>query len=172
MFEIVSENHKPRLEADAALTELDFRAVAGQLGTPAVRARKISYVAARQAESEQVIDTRWNGKETTNIAHPGDWIVTNLSPERKVLIDGEGNENTYVIAADRFADLYEPAEEDGRVYRAKGVVEAIAVRGGFDIVAPWGERQMAPAGYLMFNGREVYGCHAEIFAATYEVVPA
>ena len=56
------------------------------------------------------------------------------------------------------------------MYRAKGVVSAIALPGGFDIVAPWGERETAPAGYLLLNGTEVYGCNQETFVATYEVV--
>jgi hypothetical protein len=49
-------------------------------------------------------------------------------------------------------------------------VDALHLSGGFDIVAPWGERQTAPDGYLILSGRQVYGNNAETFAATYEVV--
>ena len=71
------------------------------------------------------------------------------------------------------AGLYEPTEgrnDFGAIYRAKGVVSAIRLTGGFDIAAPWGERQQAPAGYLILNGAEVYGNNAETFEATYELV--
>jgi hypothetical protein len=50
------------------------------------------------------------------------------------------------------------------------VVDAIRLPGGFDIAAPWGERQQAPSGYLILSGGEVYGNNAETFAATYEPV--
>jgi hypothetical protein len=79
-----------------------------------------------------------------------------------------------VIAGARFKELYEPAESAGkdgrRIYRAKGSVLALRLPGGFDIAAPWGERQLAPAGYLILNGQEVYGNNAETFEATYEVL--
>ena len=81
--------------------------------------------------------------------------------------------NIYVILAERFADLYEPASEEsehGAVHRAKGVVSAIPFPGGLDIAAPWGERQTASEGYLLCNGQEVYGSSKDAFEATYEVV--
>lgn len=162
-----------RLKADAALTPADFERIAKEPGRRRLRARKVGFVAARRAAKPEAVETRWNGRETTNRARVGDWIVTNLSPQQKPLRDGDGHVNTYVIPAERFADLYEQTgaqNEFGAVHRAKGVVDAIPLAGGFDIVAPWGERQSAPDGYLILNGEEVYGSHAEAFAATYEVV--
>jgi hypothetical protein len=163
-----------RLEADAALTPADFERIASEPGRRRLRARKIGFVAARPAAKVEVVETRWNGKETTNKARVGDWIVTNLSPQQQPLRDSDGHVNTYVILAERFADLYQPAgahSEFGAVYRAKGVVDAIALPGGFDIVAPWGERQTSRSGYLLCNGTEVYGNHADMFEATYEPLP-
>jgi hypothetical protein len=164
-----------RLESGIKLTAEHFHAIARQLGVAPMRARKIGYVAAQRAEGREVVETRWNGTETRNTARRGDWVVTNLSPRREPLRDREGHENRDVIAAKRFPELYAPAEggeksAKGEVYRAKGVVSALQLEGGFDIVAPWGERQTAPAGYLILNGEEVYGNNAEIFAATYEAV--
>ena len=81
--------------------------------------------------------------------------------------------NVYVIAAERFAGLYEPTSENsehGLIYRAKGVVSVLSLPGGFDIVAPWGERQRGASGYLLLNGDEVYGSSREAFDATYEVL--
>ena len=42
--------------------------------------------------------------------------------------------------------------------------------GGFDIAAPWGERQTTAVGYLLCNGPEVYGSSRNAFEGTYEVV--
>jgi hypothetical protein len=162
-----------RIEADTVLTPDDFHHIARHLIRPVLRARKVGYVAARPASAGEVVETRWNGKVTTNTARAGDWVVTNLTAQREPLRDRAGNLDIYIIAADRFAGLYEPTGEDGEIgtiYRAKGVVDAIRLPGGFDIAAPWGERQQASSGYLILNGGEVYGNNAETFAATYEPV--
>jgi hypothetical protein len=162
-----------RVEADTVLTPDDFRHIARDLIRPVLRARKVGCIAARPARAAEVIETRWNGKETINTARAGDWVVVNLTPRREPLRDRAGNLDTYIVAADRFAGLYEPTGERselGAICRAKGVVDAIRLPGGFDIAAPWGERQQAPSGYLILNGGEVYGSNAETFAATYEPV--
>jgi hypothetical protein len=161
----------PRLRADAKLNADDFRSIAAHLKQRPMRARKIGHVAARQAQHRENVETRWNGRETTNTALPGDWIATSLSPNREILHDSQGSVNTYVIHAQSFEALYEPTggcNEAGALYRPKGVVDAILLPGGFDIVAPWGERQIAPAGYLILNGDEVYGNNIGTFTATYE----
>lgn len=163
---------KARLVSRAGLTLADFDKIAEQLGMTPFRARKTGFVAAEKARGGEVVETRWNGKETSNTARKGDWIVTRISSRGETLRDREGHENRYVIAAERFSDLYEPAGGPGGanrpdLYRANGTVTAIRLEGGFDIVAPWGERQVAPAGYLILNGDEVYGNNAETFEATY-----
>jgi len=164
---------KPRLESEAVLKAADFRAIAANLAEPIIRARKTGLISARQARTHETIETHWNGIETTNTARPGDWIVTNLTAMRRVLRDREGHVNAYVISAKRFPELYVRAQgraQFGATYRAKSVISAIRLRGGFDIKAPWGERQRARAGYLLLNGKDVYGCNAATFAATYEVI--
>jgi hypothetical protein len=170
MFKISRNERGNRLKAEAALTPSEFQSIAKKLGHPPLSAHKIGYVAARRAEKSETVETRWNGRETTNTAHPGDWIVTNLSPLLEPLLDNEGHMNVYVIAAERFPQLYEPAEGKsgfGVVYRATGVVSALPFPGGLDIAAPWGERQTAHAGYLLCNGEEVYGSSQEAFDVTY-----
>jgi hypothetical protein len=175
MFEIVQAGEgggDARLVAGAVLSAADFQRIAEKSGG-SLRARKTGFVAARQAAEAKVVETKWNGRETTNTARAGDWIVTNLTSDEKPLRDREGHLNVYVIATERFGSLYQPTGrtgEHGAIYRAKRTVEVIGFPGGFDIVAPWGERQTARAGYLIFNGDEVYGSHAETFAATYEIV--
>jgi hypothetical protein len=169
-----AQSGKARLESDERLQHTDFHAIAAQLRQTPIRARKTGYVAARRARRRETVETHWNGTETINTAEPGDWIVTNLSLKKEVLRDGQGSVNTYVITADGFPRLYEATDgrnEDGAIYRAKGVVAALHLPGGFDIVAPWGEHQQAPVGYLLLNeGGEVYGNNAETFAATYEAL--
>jgi hypothetical protein len=162
-----------RVVSDARLTPDDFKCIARELVRPIVRARKVGFVAARPARKDERVETRWNGAETTNTARKGDWIVTNLAPDQKALRDREGHVNTYVIRGDRFRDLYDPTgaeNEFGAIHRAKGIVEAVRLPGGFDIMAPWGERQRSPEGYLLCNGTEVYGNNAETFAATYRLI--
>ncbi|HXF52884.1 MAG TPA: hypothetical protein VNK52_02060 [Hyphomicrobiaceae bacterium] len=162
-----------RLIAQAALTEQDFREVAARLGQPIIRARKIGFVAARKAQERETVVTRWNGQETRNTAEPGDWVVTNLSADKKVLRDKDGNTNTYVIRASKFPSLYEPLTDGtafGALFKARGQVEAIYLSGGFDIQAPWGQKQTSRVGYLLLNAGEVYGNHKDTFEATYEVI--
>ena len=102
MFKIDRNARGDCLEADAVLTPADFKNIAKQLGVQVFRARKIGYVAAKKANRSRAVETRWNGKETSNTARVGDWVVTNISAEREVLRDNDGHVNTYVIRAQRF----------------------------------------------------------------------
>ena len=162
-----------RLVATERLGSGDFTDIAAALGETPRRARKTGFVSARVATQQQTIETQWNGKETTAVAEPGDWIATNMSADGKILRDASGDANTYVITAAKFPDLYERDEgktEFGDVYRARGAVEALFFPGGFEILALWGEIQRADAGYFLLNGDEVYGNNKETFEATYVVV--
>ena len=165
------ESATRRLIASVRLTEGDFQRVGRELGVAPFRAFKIGYVAARRAQISEPIETFWNGKESEDIAEPGDYIVTNLSLDRTPLRDRQDHTNTYIIRADRFPDLYEYIEDSspyGEVYRARGVVDAIYLAGGFEILAPWGEMQRVDDGYLVLNGAEVYGNSKETFETTYQ----
>jgi hypothetical protein len=157
-------HRRKRLVAPTKLAEADFHEVANRIGRKPFKARKIGFVAARKAEDTQTVVTKWDGTESTNVARPGDWILTNLSTKRQVLHDKDGNTNTYVVRAETFTQLYEPMQgsnELGQFYNLSG---------GFDILAPWGQKQTAGTGYLMLNGGDVYGNNETTFAATYEVV--
>lgn len=174
MFEIVRVGPspgRPRLSAPSGLADGDFEKIARELGTLPFKARKTGFVAAREAHKRERVDTFWNGKETENVAQPGDFVVTNLSPTKSVLRDGDGHANTYVISRAKFAKLYAADRgktEFGDVYRAIGTVEAIFLAGGFDILAPWGEPQRAESGYVLKNGKEIYGNNKDTFEQTYE----
>ena len=169
--EDVTGNGDARLVSTRKLEKGDFFKVAEELGQEPFKARKISLVAGRKAEESESVVTKWNGKETANTAQPGDWVVTNLSPDKTVMRDRTGQENTYVIKAETFPLLYERVDGEnsfGAYHRAKGHVEAIALPGGFEILAPWGQKQTADKGYLILNGKDIYGNNKETFETTYE----
>jgi hypothetical protein len=174
MFAIERHGGRARLVSDSKLTVNDFGRIAQELGIVPMRARKIGLIAARLAEEDTVVETLWNGRETRNTAHYGDWIVTNLDQRGVALRDQDGNTNTYVVEADTFADLYErmgQSNDFGEICRSRSTVLAIKFDGGFDILAPWDEGQRASSGYLLLNGKHVYGNSAEPFEATYEILP-
>jgi hypothetical protein len=162
-----------RFQSDDRLSPRDFRRLAATLSVKPSRARKTGLVAAREAKKRERVETLWNGKETVNVAKPGDRIVTALGPGLEPLADRKGNLNRYVVKRATFRKLYGATGErsaHGRVFRSKAIVEALYFPRGFDIVAPWGERQRAARGYLLLNGADVYGNHADTFEATYEVL--
>ena len=164
---------KRRLISRRRLTADDFRAIAVKLGTAPMKAQKIGFVAARQASSDEEVKTQWNGSESRDTAAPGDWIVTNLSPDMQVLRDNAGHANIYVVRAEKFPSLYERQRDDaelGVIYRPKGEVEALYFAAGFEILAPWGQTQEAEEGYVLLNDTEVYGNNRATFNATYEIV--
>ncbi|HEX6000758.1 MAG TPA: patatin-like phospholipase family protein [Hyphomicrobiaceae bacterium] len=157
-----------RLTSDEILTRSDFESIATQLGVLPFQATKVSFVAARQAETPERVDTYSGGDETTNVAGVGDWIVTNMTSESRV---PSGRPDTYVLTAEAFDRLYEPVgrkSEIGPLFHAKGAVRAIELPGSFDILAPWKERQKADTGVLVCSGEEVYGIEKSAFHRTYD----
>lgn len=175
MFDIISVGPPPGIPRLIALVKLepaDFAKAVAALGVEPVRATKTGFVAARFAKRRERIETRWNGKETEAIAEPGDAIVTNMSPARKILRDSDGNANVYVIRREKFSQLYGPDGtkcKQGEIYRSKASVSALYFPGGFELMTPWGEMQRASAGYLIQNGDELYGNNKDTFEATYQV---
>jgi hypothetical protein len=155
LFNIESKGflgRRRRLVAEGELSSADFRIIAKQLGASPLPARKIGLVAARRATQVASVETRWNGKETRNTASPGDWIVTNLSPQGEVFRDKSDHPNTYVIRAATFDRLYEPTvgqTEFGPIYISDGLVEAIHLSGGFEILAP-GVKSSSPPMAICF----------------------
>jgi hypothetical protein len=162
------------LVSNAKLSAADFQAICTQLRTEPLRVQRLGYVAARQAAQLEPVEMVWNGESSTAIAHPGDWVVSNLSQCRP-LRDSEGRTNTYVVRQDRFVALYETttdACELGIICRPRAFVYALYFSGGLDIVAPWGERQTTASGYLVLNGDDVYANSRVVFCATYEASPS
>ena len=94
--------------------------------------RKFGKVRAEVAQGGESLQTILadGTVETTNIANPGDIIVTNPGGER------------YIIGASNFNLRYEATDENG-VFRAKGKARIVPNPTGrpIKIVAPWGEEQ-------------------------------
>jgi hypothetical protein len=176
VFEIITSGvrvRRRRLVANKVLKQSDFKRIAANLGVKPVRASKLGLIAARKAMRHETVATYWNGKETTNTARRGDFIVTSLTRRKTVLRDRRGNANTYVIKSKNFARLYgRTAGENkfGKFFKSKSIVNAVYFSGGFEILAPWGERERAPRGYLLQNGSAVYGNNAQTFEATYKIL--
>ena len=125
-----------RLVAEAVLSESDFHAIADNLGTKPLKARKTALIADASATAGERIETHWNGSETVNTAKPGDWVATSLMADGEVLRDRDGNANSYVIPAADFPTLYSPVEgtnQFGRFHAARGTVAALHLSGGFEI---------------------------------------
>ena len=160
--------------AEEPLTPDAFYALAQARGLTPFTARKTAPIAAKRLNRETRVETRWNGAETEKTAEPGDWLVTALDANGAPLRDAAGALNQYAVGDSGFHDRYRPGEAGGlaltpwgRVYIPDTAVTALFLEDGFEIAAPWGERQRADRGYLILSRGKVYGNHADTFEATY-----
>jgi hypothetical protein len=112
-------------------------ALAKALDASGQRYRKVGQVRARRATEPIPVRTILadGTKETTNIAQPGDYIVTAPSGER------------WVVKAGTFEARYAPKPRTKTVYLARGEVIAVEnpLRRPISILAPWGEQQHGAA---------------------------
>mgnify|MGYP001174257540 CR=1 FL=1 len=179
-----------RVTSSSALTPDDFRRIceeAAGFGVYPMIARKTGFVSVREATRDEQVITFFDSVETSGSAKPGNWIVANMmrdfrfyrpetheDPDNYLLRDSQGNLDTYIISKDDKKANYRQTSHKttfGTVYEwvgGQGDIEAIELRGGFRIIAPWGETQERDVGYLIHSGGEVYGIYGPIFAATYE----
>ena len=180
-FTISETASGPRLSSDQRLSaDVDFEAIIRDLatrGSSLFQAVKAAPVAARQIPEESrdiLVRTCINGSETINTAKPSDWIVTSLDIDARPMQDRQGMKNVYVVKDDRFHTIYDlsaHSTEDGIICHPKGEkpIDVLAFPGGFDIVAPWGERQQASSGVIVRKAGDVYGIHIEAFQKTYRI---
>ena len=126
-------------------------------------------VLARPATIEEKIDTiTSDGKETTNTAKEGDFVVKNPTGEE------------YIIKGDLFKKRYDYVgttdfRSDGKweTYKAKGKCRAIVwEHEQMSFVASWGEEMVIKKGDMLATTipemNEVYRIAAKEFDATYE----
>ena len=153
--------------------EMDF-VVTTAIGTrdfvkpEVIKAQKNVPVHAVQAKEDTEVVTRprieVDGKlyyivETKNVAHAGDWVVTNP--------DGE----MYVITGSKFPSKYEAAE-NGMYIPTEGPKTFQQTNENICFVASWGETQFVPAGSYVctsYGPGEEYGVTNFAFDKTYEI---
>ena len=118
----------------------------------------------RATAAREVVTTIAGAEETKNIAKPGDAIVTGPGGER------------YVIAGEKFADLYDDDPADPTRFVSKNRVRAIELVQNTEMVAPWGETQRAKSGgYVVQSAAspgDVYLVEGAAFQETYAPVGA
>lgn len=192
--EFSGKNDLIQVVSDRILSADDFLAIESELKTKGIEAfdaRRTGFVSAQQVgEGGRIrVATSFDGVETENWAEPGDWIVANMDKsfdnqqppnsdisvaESHVVRDEAGSYDRYVLKPQNFAKRYEATSHrtsQGVVYRSKTPqhpVRAVALPGGFDIIAPWGERQRRSVGYLLLSHGDVYGIYGPSFDMTYE----
>lgn len=136
--------------------------------------RKFQCVLARSAiAGEVVVSMPSDGRETSNVARDGDYVVMNLTKAREL----------YVVRGGTFRERYEldePSHAWSR-YRPLGRVRALevgdvllthlAVRSPFYIEPSWQEPQLVVLGdYLVcpLGANEIYRIARQEFGETYE----
>lgn len=140
--------------------------------------RKKTNVLAKLAEGGERVETvTSDGKETTNTAEAGEFLVRNQTKARE----------TYIMQPEQFHKKYEylgEGEEGYDEYRALGEIKALELTPGtlqaleleapFYFMADWGEKMVAKEGdYLAVptDSQEVYRIARQEFGETYEPKP-
>lgn len=99
-------------------------------------------------------------KETTNVAAPGDWIITNPGGEK------------YIVPAAKFPKKYEPAPELGENWYKPtgGVQKFLELTEDTVFICSWGEEQFIKAGGMInvTNLDDIYGIARDEFFDTYK----
>lgn len=118
-------------------------------------------VGARQVSEDASLTTQLSDGhiETTNVAHSGDYIVTNPGGEE------------YAMSEEKFLSKYEAVEGQNSRYKAKGEpIKAVQITEDIEFTAPWGERMSMRAGDWIVDagGGDRYGIGAKEFTETYK----
>jgi len=111
-------------------------------------------------EEQNIITITSDGKETRNVAHPGDYIITNPGGEQ------------YVVKPTKFPSRYEIVEEN--LATCKGSCWGIEYEGDqFEFEAPWGEAMVCKNGDMLVSPdaelTEVYRIARKEFEETYKL---
>ncbi|MBP5616216.1 MAG: hypothetical protein J6X06_00205 [Elusimicrobiaceae bacterium] len=136
----------------------------GTLFGPKQTYAKFARIQATQAIGGEKIETVLadGTVETTNVANPGDWIVTNPGGEK------------YIVPGDKFAKKYEPASElgEGWYKPTGGNQQFVQINQDMQVLASWGETQFIKKGGFLnvTNPTDIYGVGEEEFHNTYKLV--
>lgn len=127
--------------------------------TNTITIQKTASVTAIQAQGGEPIETVMkNGLvETTNVAKPGDFIITNPSGER------------YVVPEGKFNARYDPAG-DGHYVPKSNPLQAMRLREDVEFKTRWGDMKIVKGGVLVRNGPDdLHGIQSSEFRETYSV---
>ena len=145
-------------------------------GANEVTAVKSGNVLAREGKPGEVIQvwTKDGNLETTETVKAGQMIVTRAGEDGKPVIDGNGHDNSWVMAKDKFEKKYdvEHRNADGTYKPAGSPQTFIEVDKDVEFSAPWGEVQrIRKGGYLnITNPKDVYGIARDEFNETYKAI--
>ena len=151
--------------------QIDHSAISGANQRHGKRYQKVARVRARQATRETAVNTVLadGTQETSNIAEPGDVIVTGVGGER------------WVVKPETFQTRYVLKRSGKAIYIARGQIVAFQNPFGRRIcmMAPWGEIQYGSEDCMIADvfdpatqqpAGEPYLIGAEEFAKTYKLV--
>jgi hypothetical protein len=122
---------------------------------------KSAVIRAHQATEETPITTKLQDGhiETTNVAQPGDWIVTNPGGEQ------------YTMPHEKFQSRYQPHPNIEGAYVPTGApTPAVQINRDMSVMAPWGEAQHMRSGDWIVGspeGTDRYGIADKEFKDTY-----
>jgi len=121
--------------------------------------KKFTQITARPAVAGEVIETiTSDGKETTNTAKSGDYVVTNIGGEE------------YILSGDTLKKRYESLGNNR--YQAIGECKGIVYTGKpTQFMATWGEAMVLKPGDMIVtgDGKEVYRIAIKEFKETYRL---
>lgn len=173
-----------RLEAEGVkLNKDDFDAIAKTLGVSAGFAVKAGDkpVAAMNVVVEPVkvktINTQDGSIQTSNIAQPGDAVLTRLNSDGSVKRGATGQLDQWVVNAQNLEKLYTPlgdSNEYGQVVAGNNQVYFIELANGGVIEAPWGGVQNIASGVLQYSvlSGEVYLNETDGFESAFKIIRA
>lgn len=133
---------------------------------------KITKVKVRSAKEGEVIETfTSDGKETTNKAKKGDYVVTNMT----------SSEEQYILSESKLKARYKFVEDkdDYKIYQATGKIRALEYSAekldmpkDFSFIASWGESTVIKDGDMIAtplpDKNEVYRIAKKEFKETYK----
>jgi len=138
--------------------------------------QKIKKVFARKAKDvERITTTTSDGKETTNRAKPGDYIVKNQTDAGEEYILPPSKFRSRYVYKKRSKAGFSEYEPTGRIYAVevnKRLLKKFGVKNRFYFQADWGSKMVAKEKDFLacpIGGEEVYRIARKEFFETYRV---
>lgn len=133
---------------------------------------KKTKVKARPAKAGEKIDTfTSDGKETTNTAKEGDYVVKNMTEAgEEYILSAKKLKDRYILLED--GDPYSIYKATGKVKAKKYISQEFSLPDTIEFVASWGEKTVLKEGDMIAtplpSKDEVYRIAKKEFEETYE----